>query len=388
LQPMIARPGLSPEAYRRITAFALAALAVIIVSGAAVRLTGSGLGCTDWPNCSQGELVADWEFHPLVEFANRVFTGVVSLAVIAAVAGSLRRVPRRTDLVWWSLGLVAGVIAQIVLGGLVVLFHLSPRLVIGHFLLSMVLVWNAVVLHHRAGEDPAHPAPVRAIGGRYLRWAVNGWFLLAMAVVVTGTVVTGAGARGVSQRRAGTRLDGDRLRRVEFGHRLVAADRQRVRGRPAGHRPGARDHRRPGHRRLCAVLHQSARGAGGRACGRGHGVVDRCRAEPPRHSGGARMTRLSLPSPTEVRDPEVGSVPEADVPWIVLVWNDPINLMSYVTFVLQKVFGYSKEKATALMLDVHHKGRAVVSTGAREKAEMDVLRLHEHGLWATMQQDR
>ena len=96
----------------------------------------------------------------------------------------------------------------------------------------------------------------------------------------------------------------------------------------------------------------------------------------------------SSPSPAEVDDPEVGSVPDHDTPWILLVWNDPINLMSYVTFVLQKLFGYSKEKATALMLDVHHKGRAVVSTGSREKAELDVYRLHENGLWATMQQDR
>ena len=76
-----------------------------------------------------------------------------------------------------------------------------------------------------------------------------------------------------------------------------------------------------------------------------------------------------------------------DVPWVVLVWNDPINLMDYVTFVFQKLFGYSLEKATKLMLDVHHKGRAVVSSGTREKAELDVFRLHEHGLWATMQHD-
>ena len=74
-------------------------------------------------------------------------------------------------------------------------------------------------------------------------------------------------------------------------------------------------------------------------------------------------------------------------PWNVVVHNDPINLMSYVTFVLQKLFGYSLEKATALMLDVHNVGRAVVSNGTREKAELDVFRLHEHGLWATMQQD-
>ncbi len=73
-------------------------------------------------------------------------------------------------------------------------------------------------------------------------------------------------------------------------------------------------------------------------------------------------------------------------PWLVIVWNDPINLMSFVTYVLQKLFGYSKEKATKLMLDVHHKGRAVVSSGTRERAELDVYRLHEHGLWATMEQ--
>ncbi len=71
----------------------------------------------------------------------------------------------------------------------------------------------------------------------------------------------------------------------------------------------------------------------------------------------------------------------------MLVWNDPINLMSYVTFVLQKLFGYDKAKATKLMLDVPHRGRAVVSSGHREKAELDVFRLHEHGLWATMQKD-
>ena len=73
--------------------------------------------------------------------------------------------------------------------------------------------------------------------------------------------------------------------------------------------------------------------------------------------------------------------------WLVIVWNDPINLMSYVTFVFQKLFGYSHQKATKLMLDVHHKGKAIVTSGPREKAEIDTFRLHQHGLWATMQQD-
>jgi ATP-dependent Clp protease adaptor protein ClpS len=92
---------------------------------------------------------------------------------------------------------------------------------------------------------------------------------------------------------------------------------------------------------------------------------------------------------TPVRSEDEDSTPSThgDIPWVVLVWNDPINLMSYVTHVLQKLFGYSTEKATQLMLDVHNKGRAVVSNGTREKAELDVFRLHEYGLWATMQKD-
>ena len=93
------------------------------------------------------------------------------------------------------------------------------------------------------------------------------------------------------------------------------------------------------------------------------------------------------PSPVEVDEPRSDERVIPDRPWVVIVWNDPINLMSYVTFVLQKLFGYSREKATELMLDVHYKGRAVVSSGSREKSELDVFRLHENGLWATMQQD-
>jgi ATP-dependent Clp protease adaptor protein ClpS len=89
-------------------------------------------------------------------------------------------------------------------------------------------------------------------------------------------------------------------------------------------------------------------------------------------------------APERVREPADDSAPQADRPWLVIVWNDPINLMSYVTWVFQKLFGYSLSKATKLMLDVHHKGRAVVSSGPREKAELDCFRLHAHGLWATI----
>jgi ATP-dependent Clp protease adaptor protein ClpS len=96
---------------------------------------------------------------------------------------------------------------------------------------------------------------------------------------------------------------------------------------------------------------------------------------------------MSNPSTIEREDLSQDSSLAPDTPWVVIVWNDPINLMSYVSWVFRKLFGYSKDKADLLMLDVHHKGRAVVSNGTREKAELDVFRLHEHGLWATMQRD-
>ena len=92
-------------------------------------------------------------------------------------------------------------------------------------------------------------------------------------------------------------------------------------------------------------------------------------------------------APVEVQEPSSEDVPLDERPWVVIVWNDPINLMSYVTLVLQQLFGYSRTRATRLMLQVHHEGKAAVSTGTREKAELDVSRLHGHGLWATMQQD-
>ncbi|MFL5799870.1 MAG: ATP-dependent Clp protease adapter ClpS [Actinomycetota bacterium] len=92
-------------------------------------------------------------------------------------------------------------------------------------------------------------------------------------------------------------------------------------------------------------------------------------------------------APVEVERPAGDEKVEPDRPWLVIVWNDPINLMSYVTFVFQKLFGYSKAKAEKLMLDVHQRGKAVVSSGNRERAEFDVSRLHAHGLWATMQKD-
>lgn len=95
------------------------------------------------------------------------------------------------------------------------------------------------------------------------------------------------------------------------------------------------------------------------------------------------MSRTTI-APERIDRPGTGERETPDRPWLVIVWNDPINLMSYVTWVLQKLFGYPLPKATKLMLDVHHLGRAVVSSGPREKAEADCYRLHAHGLWATI----
>ena len=95
----------------------------------------------------------------------------------------------------------------------------------------------------------------------------------------------------------------------------------------------------------------------------------------------------TLETPVEIRAPEGDEEQRNDAPWIVVVWNDPINLMSYVTLVLRKLFGYSEAKATQLMLQVHNEGKAIVSSGTRERAELDVARLHAHGLWATLRQD-
>lgn len=96
---------------------------------------------------------------------------------------------------------------------------------------------------------------------------------------------------------------------------------------------------------------------------------------------------MAAPMTSPIETPDVEEFPEADRPWMTIVHNDPVNLMNYVTWVFQKLFGYSKEKAEQLMLDVHHKGRAIVSHGARERMEHDASCLHAYGLWATVSQN-
>ncbi len=155
-----------------------------------MRLTDSGLGCPDWPTCANHHIVAAWQYHAVVEFTNRVFTVVVSVAVALVVLGALVRVPRRRDLVGLSLGLVLGMVAQIVLGGLVVLFKLSPALVMCHFMLSLAVLWNSLVLYRRADQVALPPVPTV---GRDLIWLGRLVFGTVAAVIALGTAVTGSG---------------------------------------------------------------------------------------------------------------------------------------------------------------------------------------------------
>jgi len=208
---------LSPRAYRLVTLVALVLLSVIIVSGGAVRVTGSGLGCPDWPTCEDGRLVAELfeesAGHRTIENVNRLVTGLVSAAVIVAMLGSLARTPRRRDLTWLSLGLVGGVIGQIVLGGITVLTHLHPVAVQSHFLLSLAIVVCAVTLHWRAGRAPGRsrlvvPPMVRDLSRLSLA-------LLAGAILL-GTVMTGTGPH------AGSARGDDPVQRFALDPRRVA----------------------------------------------------------------------------------------------------------------------------------------------------------------------
>lgn len=190
------RLHVTPQRFALIARWALWSLVAIVITGSLVRLTGSGLGCSDWPNCEPGEFVPAADFHGWVEFGNRIVTGLVSVAVVAAVGASLWRRPRRGDLAWWSLGLVAGVVFQIGLGAVTVLTHLSPPIVMSHFLASQVLVSAAVVLQHRAAREPSPSASDAAALPTHVRTLAWLAATLTAAALFTGTVVTGTGPHG------------------------------------------------------------------------------------------------------------------------------------------------------------------------------------------------
>lgn len=187
----------SGRAFSIIASVALGSLCLIIVTGALVRLTGSGLGCDDWPRCNEQRLIDVSTHHTRIEQINRLFTGVVSASVVIAVLGAYRRRTVEARLVRWAWSLVVGVMAQVILGGIVVLTGLHPLANMGHFLLSMLLVtcgWVVVQLARRSEAENYRPAPiVRVIKDSTLsrlRWVLS---LSALCAVVTGTVVTATG---------------------------------------------------------------------------------------------------------------------------------------------------------------------------------------------------
>ena len=182
---------MTPSTYQRSTYFALVALIGIIITGASVRLTNSGLGCDDWPNCNSEKLIDVSSAHAAIEQVNRLLTGVVVLAVAVAVLGSYLRTPRRRDLVWWSWSLVVGVFANAFLGAVTVWVDLHPYAVQGHLLLSMALIASGAVLVRRSSE----PDDVRRerVVSPSTSQLVRGLSLGTTVAVVTGTVVTGAG---------------------------------------------------------------------------------------------------------------------------------------------------------------------------------------------------
>jgi len=182
---------LTGKSYSMVCGTALGSLCVIVFTGALVRLTGSGLGCVDWPNCNSTKFIDVSSGHTAIEQANRLFTGVVSFSVMAAVLLSHRRTPRRSDLVWLSWSLVAGVLAQIVIGGVVVMTGLNPYANMTHFLVSMVLIACAFMLYRRSGMDT--PTSFFRKVPQHLKSLVIAASVVGMAAIVTGTVVTATG---------------------------------------------------------------------------------------------------------------------------------------------------------------------------------------------------
>ena len=182
---------ISPKTYRVVTGTAFGSLCTIVLTGALVRLTGSGLGCVDWPRCSESKFIDVSSGHTFIEQANRLFTGVVSFSVIAAVLMSHLISPKRRDLVVLSWSLVLGVVAQIVIGGVVVLTGLNPFANMAHFLVSMLLVTASFILMRRSTFNSSVntwrdiPSNIKSY--------VHALLALTVVTLVTGTVVTATG---------------------------------------------------------------------------------------------------------------------------------------------------------------------------------------------------
>jgi cytochrome c oxidase assembly protein subunit 15 len=179
----------SPERYAQVTLVALAALSLIVLTGAGVRLTGSGLGCPDWPKC-YGGTTPPLESHAVIEYTNRLITGIVGLAVIAAALLAWFRRPYRWHLALFGALLPVGVVGQAILGALVVKYHLAPGLVMGHFILSMMLLDAAFALAWCSRYEPWQR---RRSQDRLGVWAVRALIPLGQLTILAGTIATASG---------------------------------------------------------------------------------------------------------------------------------------------------------------------------------------------------
>jgi cytochrome c oxidase assembly protein subunit 15 len=186
---MRGRLTVTPRLYARVAAVALAALALIVLTGAAVRMTGSGLGCPDWPKC-YGRTIAPLESHAIIEYTNRLLSGFVGIAVIAAGALAWRRRPFRWHLALFGGLLPIGVMGQAVLGALVVKHHLAPGLVMSHFILSMILLDAAFALMWCSRYEPSER---RRSPDRLGVWAVRALVPIGQVTIVLGTIATASG---------------------------------------------------------------------------------------------------------------------------------------------------------------------------------------------------
>ncbi len=205
-------PPVSPAIFTRLAEASLVFVVANILSGAAVRLTGSGLGCPDWPTCYHHRLVAADAFHPLMEFGNRIFVIAVVVVAIATLFAALARRPYNKELIKRSASLVGGVIGEAIVGGIVVLSHLNPYAVAAHFLYAMVLATQALLIVHCSRHTPEELARLRVplqaptsrsslldskvsplrLYRRALLWSFGAISLIA-AILVAGAGATGAG---------------------------------------------------------------------------------------------------------------------------------------------------------------------------------------------------
>jgi cytochrome c oxidase assembly protein subunit 15 len=199
-------PEVSPRGYRNLMVVIVALLALIIVSGAAVRLTNSGLGCPRWPNCKPNDFVSVGTHHEAIEQLNRIFSGAIGVPIGLALIASYRRRPRRRDLIALAWVLFALFWGEAVLGGIAVMVKLAWVSVMGHFLLAIALVGVSLTMYRRAGE-PSGAA--RYVVSDRARFAARAVYAIAIWVLIAGTLVTAAGPHGgdIKAKRLGFPID-------------------------------------------------------------------------------------------------------------------------------------------------------------------------------------